>query len=93
MDNSFTPADPATFQMVAGGALVLIGLVSLLAFLFRQRISPRGVMALHMLNLLTVLGSLFALFQPKGYLYGCVAVLLMIGLFRAMSKFENTDRS
>ena len=88
MLSNLTLADAATFQVVAGFALLAIGCMSLLAFLLRRRLALRGVMALHMLNLLVVALALLVLFQPKGMLYGGPAIALL----RAMSKFENTDR-
>jgi len=90
--SSFTFADMATFHAVGIGALVLVGLASLFAFALRRRLGLRAVMALHMLNLLVVLLSLFILLQPKGLLYGSISMFLLIALFRAMSKFENTDK-
>lgn len=92
MNSTFTIIDAASFQSIAAGALLLIGVLSTMAFLLRRRISLRGVMALHMLNMLIILLTLFVLFQPKGIIYGGISMLLLIGMIRAMSKFENTDK-
>lgn len=93
MISSLNFAEIEVFHMVAGLALLTTGAFSVLAFLLRRKLAIRGVMALHLLNMLVVLISLFALYQPKGTLYGGISMLLLIGMIRAMSKFENTDKS
>ncbi len=93
MNSTLTIIDATSFQSIAAGALVMIGLISSFAFILRRRLGLRGVMALHMLNMLTILLTLFILLQPKGIIYGGISMLLLIGMIRAMSKFENTDKS
>lgn len=88
----FALLNPEPFAWMTAGVLLTIGLTSLIAFLLRRRIGLRGVMALHLINLMTVLGGYFVLYSPRGVLHGTISVILLVSLFRVFSKFENTDK-